>query len=118
MGVGWVRFSLTSNRGKRSVVLDLRNDDDYQTFLSYVAVCDVLVHNKPPATARRLAIDYDSVAHVNDRLIYCMVQGFGHDGPYRDKPAYDDIIQAASGMAHLQGGADGPQYVRTPLADR
>ncbi|MFZ0718391.1 CaiB/BaiF CoA transferase family protein [Mycobacterium sp.] len=109
---------LNLNRGKRSVVLDLRNDDDYQTFLSYVAVCDVLVHNKPPATARRLAIDYDSVAHVNDRLIYCMVQGFGHDGPYRDKPAYDDIIQAASGMAHLQGGADGPQYVRTPLADK
>jgi len=109
---------LNLNRGKRSVVLDLRDDADYETMLDYVAECDVLVHNKPPATARRLRIDYASVAHVNDQLIYCMLQGFGHDGPYRDKPAYDDIIQAASGMAHVQGGTGEPQYVRTPVADK
>jgi crotonobetainyl-CoA:carnitine CoA-transferase CaiB-like acyl-CoA transferase len=109
---------LNLNRGKRSIVLDLRNAADYATLLEYIGQCDVLVHNKPPATARRLRIDYESLAHVNDRLIYCMLQGFGHAGPYRDKPAYDDIIQAASGMAHVQGGIGEPEYVRTPVADK
>jgi crotonobetainyl-CoA:carnitine CoA-transferase CaiB-like acyl-CoA transferase len=109
---------LNLNRGKRSIILNLRSDSDYREFLGYVADCDVLVHNKPPAAAKRLRIDYDTIAHANGRLIYCMVQGFGHGGPYRDRPAYDDIIQAASGMAHIQGGAGKPTYVRSPIADK
>ncbi|GAB1813072.1 CaiB/BaiF CoA transferase family protein [Mycobacterium sp. MUNTM1] len=110
---------LNLNRGKSSVVLDLRQSDQYQAFLDYVAQCDVLLHNKPPATARRLRIDYDSLLGVNDRMIYCAVQGFGSNGPYRDLPAYDDIIQAASGMAAVQGGPGGkPEYVRAPIADK
>lgn len=116
LGLGPIFLNL--NRGKSSVVLDLRDDDDYRTLLEYVATADVLVHNKPPRVAAKLRIDYESLARVNPDLIYCMVQGFGHEGPYRDKPAYDDIIQAVSGMAAVQGGSGPPEYVRTPVADK
>jgi crotonobetainyl-CoA:carnitine CoA-transferase CaiB-like acyl-CoA transferase len=109
---------LNANRGKLSVVLDLRVQSEYDRLISLLRRTDVFVHNKPPAAARRLRIDYESLAGVNARLIYCAAFGYGSDGPYRDRPAYDDTIQAEAGFASIQTHGGEPQYVRTVVTDK
>src|SRR5207244_2456740 len=109
---------LNANRGKRSVQLDLKDSDDYAGLLELVARCDVFVHNRRPSAATRLRIDYDSLAEVNPRLIHCGVFGYGSTGPYAEQAAYDDVIQAAAGVAAVQGSEGSPEYVRTAIADK
>jgi crotonobetainyl-CoA:carnitine CoA-transferase CaiB-like acyl-CoA transferase len=107
-----------TNQGKMSVVLDIRGDHDYAVLTRLVAEADVFVHNRPPAAARRLRVDYSSLAPGNPRLVHCGAFGYGSDGPYRDLPAYDDVIQAASGFAYVQTNGGEPQYVRSSVADK
>jgi crotonobetainyl-CoA:carnitine CoA-transferase CaiB-like acyl-CoA transferase len=110
---------LNLNQGKRSIVLDLKNADDHDTLMSLVNRADVFIHNLRAAAATRIGIDHDTIAAHNPAIVYCAAEGFGCDGPYAGQPAYDDIVQAMSGFAALQGGAAGPPtYVRSVVADK
>jgi crotonobetainyl-CoA:carnitine CoA-transferase CaiB-like acyl-CoA transferase len=111
---------LNCNRSKRSIVLDLKQDAGRDVLLRLAATADVLVYNVRPAAMTRLRLGYDDVAAVNPRIVYAGLFGFGQDGPYAAKPAYDDLMQGSSGLAHLiaRAGDGVPGYVPTALADR
>lgn len=111
---------LNLNRNKRSIVLDLKTDKDRQVLTGLVKTSDVLIYNVRPQSMRKLGLAYDTLRTINPRLIYCGAYGFSEDGPYAGQPAFDDIIQAMSGLAYLQGvnGPDGPAYLNTIIADK
>ena len=104
-----------SNRGKRSVVLNLKHPDGLAAALRLATSADILVHNIRPAAAARLGLGWDDVRAINPRLVYAALTGFGADGPYGGRPAYDDLIQGASGLAAM---FDPPRYVPSLIADR
>lgn len=110
---------LNCNRNKESLKLDLRSQADRDVLLALIAEADVFVHNMRMEAARRAGLDPDALLSRNPRLIYCAVVGYGQDGPYRDRPAYDDVIQAASGWAELGArNGDEPRYAPTIAADK
>ena len=112
-------FYLAVNRNKRSIVLDLKQEAGRDVLLRLARNADVLIHNYRPRAARRLGLSYEMFRAVNPRLVYVGTYGFRAAGPYGDKPAYDDIIQAASGLASLQTAiVDEPRYVPTIVADK
>ena len=117
-GMGAAYMNL--NRNKRSVVLDLKQAADRDKLLALTKDADVFVYNVRPQSMRKLGLDYASLSKLNPRLIYCGAYGFSERGPYAGQPAFDDIIQAMSGIAALQGhnGEAGPEYVNTILADK
>jgi formyl-CoA transferase len=111
---------LNTNRSKRSIVLDLKKPAGRDAVLRLIASADVLVYNVRPQAMARLQLGYDVVAKINPRLIYAGVFGFGQDGPYAAKPAYDDLIQGATALPALmaQTGDGVPRYVPNALVDR
>ena len=112
-------FYLACNRNKRSVVLDLKQPAGHAALLRLIEGADVLVHNFRPQAAAKLRVEYDRVRAVNPGIIYCATYGFRAAGPYGNKPVYDDIIQAASGLASLQAALAGdPRYLPTIVADK
>lgn len=112
-------FHLHLNRNKRSIALDLKAERGREALARLVAGADVLVYSFRPKAMARLGLSYGEVAALNPRAIYCGAFGFGQTGPYADRPAYDDLIQAAIGLPHLQARADDePTYVATAIADR
>jgi crotonobetainyl-CoA:carnitine CoA-transferase CaiB-like acyl-CoA transferase len=109
------------NRGKRSVALDLKAPEGQAEFRRLAAEADVLVHNMRPEAAARLGLRQSDLAALNPRLVVACAYGYGAGGPYAARPAYDDLIQAASGLADTIGRASGdgePRYVPLTLADR
>jgi crotonobetainyl-CoA:carnitine CoA-transferase CaiB-like acyl-CoA transferase len=110
---------LTCNRNKRSLVLDLKKEPGREALLRLVETADVLVHNYRAGSLARLRLDYETVKARNPRIIFCGTYGYARTGPFADRPAYDDLIQAASGVAMLSArmGED-PQYVPTLIADK
>ncbi|WP_336161995.1 CaiB/BaiF CoA transferase family protein [Amycolatopsis sp. VC5-11] len=116
---GMAAIFLHLNRNKRSLVLDLKHPDGRDALLRMTRSADVLLYSLRPAAMRRLGLSYANLREVNPRLVYCGCFGFGQNGPYASKPAYDDLIQAAVGMPVLQSrGAGEPAYVATAIADR
>src|SRR5262245_24815707 len=111
---------LNTNRSKRSICLDLKKPAGREAVLRLIRTADVLVYNVRPQAMARLQLGYDVVSEVNPRLIYAGVFGFGQDGPYAAKPAYDDLIQGATGLPALMAQtSDGiPRYVPNALVDR
>lgn len=109
---------LNANRGKRGLALDLKAAAAPEVLRRLIRWADVFVHNLRPAAAQRVGIGPEEIARVNPRCVYGALRGFGSTGPYRDKAAYDDVIQAACGMAAVQGAGGDPQYVRTAAADK
>jgi crotonobetainyl-CoA:carnitine CoA-transferase CaiB-like acyl-CoA transferase len=105
------------NRGKRSIVLDLKSDEDRETFGKLIAHADVFIHNLAPGVVERLGFGYDALKTAHPRLIWCSISGYGPDGPYRDKKAYDLLIQAESGVVSVTGAADAPAKVGVSIAD-
>lgn len=100
----------TINRHKRSFAADLKDAADLAQVRALVARADVLIHNFRPGVMERIGLDYDSVATLNPRLVYAAVTGYGQEGPWRDKPGQDLLVQSLSGLAWLSGdgsGADG-----------
>lgn len=117
--VGMSSIFLAINRNKRSLALDLKQAEGRDVFLRLVADVDVLVHNMRIPALERLGLGYDKIRSLNPDIIYCAATGFGQDGPHRSKPAFDDIVQAACGIASLLGEVNGaPDYVPTLLADK
>ena len=116
---GMSSIYLALNRNKRSVVLDLKSTEGAIALRRLIADADVLVHNMRVAAVERLGFGYKAVAKLNPRLIYCLATGFGQDGPHKDKPAFDDIIQAGCGLVSLNtNGGDRPEYVPSLIADK
>ncbi len=110
---------LGSNRNKRSLVLDVTREAGREALLRVAGAADVFVHNLRPKVARKLRLEYEDFAARHPGLVYCAAYGYRRDGPYADDPAYDDIIQAASGLADLQSLVAGePRYVPTVVADK
>jgi crotonobetainyl-CoA:carnitine CoA-transferase CaiB-like acyl-CoA transferase len=105
------------NRGKRSVVLDLKNEGDRAACAALLARADVFIHNLAPGAVERLGFGYDELSAINPRVVWCGISGYGPDGPMRDRKAYDMLVQAESGVVSVTGTADSPAKVGISIAD-
>lgn len=101
-------YATSANRNKRSVVLDLRVDDDLGLARELARRADVVVHNFRPGTAERLGLDHGAVAATNPRVVTCAISGFGSTGPGARRPGYDLLVQAAAGWMAMTGDPEGP----------
>ncbi|RYF58819.1 MAG: CoA transferase [Comamonadaceae bacterium] len=116
---GMSSIFLALNRNKRSVVLDLKAEEGAAALRHLLQTADVLVHNMRVAAIERLGFGYEAVKAINPRVVYVAATGFQQSGPDRDKPAFDDIIQAACGLASVASvGRDAPGYVPSLIADK
>lgn len=107
------------NRNKRSIALDLKQPGARAALVKLIERADVLIWNMRPPAMARLKLAYEDVRGINPRMIYCGMFGFGQGGRYRDKPAYDSIIQGSAGIAALHHRATGePRYLPMVIADR
>lgn len=110
---------LNLNRGKRSIVLDLKSKDGRAAVLRLIEDADIVIHSMRASAIERLRLRYEDVVSINPKMIYCNMYGFGRRGRYKDLAAYDDVIQAASGTTMLQSMQGGePSYVTTAIADK
>lgn len=106
------------NRNKKSVAVDLRSKDGQDLVSRLAAKCDVLIENLRPGGLDKYGLSYENLSTLNPRLIYASISGFGQDGPYRDHPAYDMVVQALSGGMSLTGEPDGrPVRSGIPIGD-
>jgi formyl-CoA transferase len=106
------------HRNKRSITLDLKSPVGAATFRRLAAKADVLVENFRPDVKTRLGIDYATLSRINPRLVYASISGFGQDGPYRDRPGFDQIAQGLGGLMSITGEPGrGPMRVGIPVAD-
>lgn len=117
---GMGSLHLATGRNKRSIVLDIKHPEGREVLLSLCRGADVFIHNVRPEAMRRARLDADQLLAVNPRLVYVSLVGFGQDGPYAGRPAFDDIIQGASGIADLFARTNGgqPQFIPWNVADR
>lgn len=114
MGVSF----LAQNPGKRSITLNLKHPKGKEALRRLVRTADVLVENFRPGVMQRLEVGYKDLLKENPKLIYCAISGFGQDGPLRDLPAYDQIIQGMSGVMSITGAPENAPYrVGYPVAD-
>lgn len=111
---------LHANRGKRSIVLDLKKTGAREVLLRLLSDADCFVYNVRPLAVARLGLTYEDVKAVNSQIVYAGLFGFDQRGPYAAKPAYDDLIQGASGIPWLSAlaGSETPRYCPTAIADR
>ena len=110
---------LNLNRNKRSLVLDLKQADAAPVLLALVRQSDVLMHNMRPQAMGRLGFGWDRLHDVNPRLVYCSAHGYGQDGPFADRPAFDDIIQGGCGLVALEAATGGEaRFVPTLIGDK
>lgn len=111
-------YYINLNRNKRSITLNLKNPDGRTIFLELVKVSDVVIENFSPGTMERLEIGYETLREINPRIVYASISGFGHHGPYRDRPSYDLIGQAMGGIMSITGWPDTPPTrTGTAIAD-
>jgi CoA:oxalate CoA-transferase len=114
MGVSF----LAQNPGKRSLTLNLKSDAGKEVFKRLARTADVVVENFRPGVMDRLGVGFDVLRQENPKLVYCAISGFGQDGPLRDLPAYDQIIQGMSGVMSITGDSESaPLRVGYPVAD-
>lgn len=105
------------NRGKRSIALDVRRPDDRETLEALLGRADVFVHNLGPGAVERLGLGWDAVHARWPRLISCSISGYGVDGPYRERKAYDLLIQAEAAVIDVTGTEESPAKVGISIAD-
>jgi crotonobetainyl-CoA:carnitine CoA-transferase CaiB-like acyl-CoA transferase len=105
---GMAAYYLNVNRNKKSLVLDLKRPKACEALLRLAGTVDVFVHNMRPGAATRLGIDYAKIAAANPRIVYASASGYRADTASADRAAFDDVIQGESGLAALNGGAEGP----------
>jgi len=106
------------NRNKRSLALDLKQPDGKSVLQRLIATADVLLTNIRPAALGRLGFGYEACQQINPRLVYAAATGFGQDGPWAARPAFDEVIQASSGFASAMGSDDEPAFVPSLVADK
>lgn len=111
-------FFRNINRGKKSIELDLKNEANRIALLELIDQADVFIESFRPGVAKRLGVDYATLADRNPKLVYCSLSAFGQNGPYRDRPAHDLAIEALTGVLSLNVGSDGkPAIPALPIAD-
>jgi crotonobetainyl-CoA:carnitine CoA-transferase CaiB-like acyl-CoA transferase len=116
---GMSSIFLAINRNKRSLAIDLKRHEGLAAVRRLLPTVDVLVHNMRTAAIERMGLGFSACAAINPRLLYCVATGFGEDGPDAGQPAFDDVIQAACGLAGLIGHDGGePDYVPSLIADK
>ncbi len=106
------------NRNKRSIALDLKHPDGKAVLRRLIPTVDALVSNIRPAGLARLGFSYEVCRELNPRIVYASAVGFGQDGPWRARPAFDEIIQAASGFASAMGTDEEPAFVPSLIGDK
>lgn len=105
------------NRSKESLTLDLKQDAALSILKKLLETADVFVQNLAPGAAARMGLSPDALQVINPKLIYCNLSGYGEDGPYRDKKAYDLLIQSEAGLLSITGTAESPSKVGISIAD-
>src|SRR5262245_7328 len=105
------------NRNKKSVTLNLRESQGREILLKLLKTADILLENFRPPTRERLGLDYEKLSQINPKLIHCSISGYGQSGPYRDKPGFDTIGQALSGMMSLVTNLDDPKVAGVSFVD-
>jgi CoA:oxalate CoA-transferase len=101
-------YYISLNRNKRSIALDLKDESSKVIIEKLVDQSDVIIENFRPGTMDKLGIGYEWAKEINPRIIFASISGFGHSGPYKEKAAYDIIVQALSGVMSINGQPDGP----------
>ncbi|SEQ96036.1 CoA:oxalate CoA-transferase [Solimonas aquatica] len=115
---GESHYFLSVNRGKKSIVIDLKTAAGIALARELATHCDVLIENYRPGVMARLGLGHETLAALNPRLIYCSISGFGQTGPLRDQPSFDIVLQALSGALSVNGEAGGaPTKLGIPLGD-
>ena len=117
---GFSASFVNNNRNKRSIALDLKNPSGLEALMAIVAGADVFIQNFRPGVAERIGVGEDAVRVARGDIVYVSISGFGHRGPLANRPVYDPLIQAISGLATVQAGSDEvrPRLVRTILPDK
>lgn len=111
-------YFMAVNYNKKSVVVDLSSQEGQEVLYKMVSKADVFVHNLRPTVVQAWGVDYDKLVQVNPYLVYCAITGFGQEGPYRDRPGFDLVFQAMSGMMSIIGEPDSPPMrVPVPIGD-
>src|SRR5450755_2764249 len=106
------------HRNKRSMTLNLKDPEGIAILKRLAERADVIVENYRPDVKHRLGIDYETLRAINPRLIYASISGFGQNGPYRDRPGFDQIAQGMGGLMSITGKpGDGPMRAGIPIAD-
>ena len=106
-----------TNRSKESLCLDIKHPKAFEALLKLLATADVLVQNLAPGATERLGLSSDKLKELNPRLIVCDISGYGNDGPYRDKKAYDLLIQSEAGFLSVTGTKDTPSKAGNSIGD-
>lgn len=111
-------YYLSTNRNKKSAVIDLKDPEGKQVIKGLIAKSDIVLENFRPGALAKLGLDYETIADEIPKIIWCSISGFGQDGPYAHRPAYDMIVQAYSGGMSLTGERDGtPVRAGLPVGD-
>ncbi len=115
-------YFLCTNRGKKSVCIDMKSEQGQETIRQLADECDVVLENFKVGGAAKFGIDYATLSARNPKLVYCSITGFGQNGPYKDRPGYDFLVQAMGGLMSVTGVPDGapgagPQKVGVALTD-
>jgi crotonobetainyl-CoA:carnitine CoA-transferase CaiB-like acyl-CoA transferase len=117
-GRGDAAYYLAANRNKRSVTIDFAKPEGAELVRRLAPSCQILVENFKTGDLGKYGIDYDTIARINPRIVYCSITGFGHAGPYARRPGYDYIIQGMGGLMSLTGEPDGePMKSAVAVAD-
>lgn len=116
---GESHYFLSINRGKKSIVVDLKTEAGVALAKDLAAKCDILIENYRPGVMDRLGLGYETLSKINPGLIYCAISGFGMTGPLRDRPSFDIVMQALSGALSVNGEPDAAQPTKLgiPLGD-
>jgi crotonobetainyl-CoA:carnitine CoA-transferase CaiB-like acyl-CoA transferase len=115
---GFSAFLAQFNRNKRSIALDLKHEQARAVARRLAQRADVLLENFRPGVTERLGVGWKDLQKTNPRLVYCSISGFGSDGPDADRPAYDHVIQAITGLMPTQGGDGAPRLIQGGVADK
>ncbi len=115
---GFSGFLAQFNRNKRSIVVDLKSEEGRDLILDIVGEFDIVAENFRPEVMNRLGLGYEALAERNPSLVYLQINGFGSEGPYADRPAYDQVLQGIVGRMPEQGGDGPPQLVQGAVADK
>lgn len=110
-------YFAVANRNKKSITLDLKKDEGREIFFRLARNADVIIENFVPGVVKKLGVDYESVKKVRPDIIYCHISGFGQTGPYRDRPAFDQVMQGETGIISYTGTKEHPSKVNVPITD-
>lgn len=111
-------YYISINRNKKSITLDLKSAEDFQTVHKLIQTSDVIINNFKTGTMERFGLSYEEVAEINPKIVYCSITGFGETGPYKDLAGYDFITQAMSGLMSITGDENsGPQKLGVAITD-